>query len=772
MKNPTTEPATPKADKLNVTNASDENTSPYPVAKFSLLISDEPNLTKRYDLVDGKVSKTAAGRLSSGAVRTFEKPIDQIIDAISQQATPQHALIHGVSGYDEIRVVTKGKETAKAISRSREYFRYDMNALLMFDHDHSELGKNFTFETCNEFLETLAVGYSEIDDAAFVVKPSSSAGIMLNGELVSKQAGFHAYTVALDGSDIPRFTDALFKHLIIKGYGHAFISKSGSLSVRTIFDKAVYRPEGLDYIAPAMVGEGLTINAPPPQKFEGGYLDTSMLPDLTDEEEALYQTEHNRLIDEAREDAEAVREAFLAERSSSTGVPIEKLGKQYEQGVLGVIDYEMLLTRNDGTQFTFMEVIADSGSYHGLSIRDPFEPEYGEDKAKLYINDNGSVNIHSYCHGEHTYRLHKKGVLYHQAPLSAFKLIGINEILTQPPPLQWLLEGYMLRGAQAQIIGESTIGKTFFSIGMALSISTGRDFIGKQVTQGAVVYINAEGHTGMKWRIKAWEQENGSLTDAPFYLSEQPADFLDKSVTESVKDAIDNIAKNHDGKLEAIFVDTLHRNMHGDENSSQDFGLFMDNLESLCRRYGAAGIVNHHPGHNAKDRGRGSSSQRGSLDTEFLLIKQDKKTLLKHKKLKDGGPEQPPIGYLLNPVTIPWVDVDGNQLTSCVPQFYSINGMKLGSKKLGPVPGNTAIAIKSLVKAMNGAETASKKHWKTLFGKDHTGKPAAMSRAFSRAIKELIDNGVVLTERDTYRFGDYADCPWTDVRDYLPSTAS
>jgi hypothetical protein len=768
-------PATPKVANINVTKALDANTSPYPDAKYTLVISDAPNLTKRYDLVDAKVKKTAAGRLSIGIARTVTKPIDQLIDEVQQEATPHHALIHGVCGHDEIRVVTKGSETTDAISRSRDYFSYSMNALLMFDHDPSERGLNFTFESCIDFLDTLAQGYSEIADAAFVVKPSSSAGIMLNGKPVARHSGFHAYTVVLDGSDITRFTDILFKRLIIKGYGFVFISKNGSSFVRTIFDKAIYRPEGLDYIAPAIVGEGLTIDQPLPQKLEGGYLDTSKMPDLTDDEETLYQAEHNRLIDNARTDAEAVRETYLADRSLSTGVSIEKLGKQYEQGDQGVIDYEMPLTRNDGTRFSFQEVIDNPATYHGLSMRDPFEPEYGEDKAQLYINKNGTINVHSYCHGKHTYRLYKGGIIYLQSSSSKqrfFKLIGISEILTQPPPLQWLIECYILIGAQCQVIGESTVGKTFFAIAMALSIATGRDFMGKKVAQGAVVYINAEGHTGMKWRIKAWEQENGSLADAPFYLSEQPADFLNSAEINNVTDAIDRIAKNHDGKLEAIFVDTLHRNMQGDENSSQDFGLFMDNLESLCRRYGAAGIVNHHPGHNAKDRGRGTSSQRGSLDTEFLLIKQNNKTLLKHKKLKDGGPEQLPIGYCLKPVTIPWVDIDGNPLTSCVPKFYSVDGNMLVNKKRGPVPRNPGIAIKSLVKAMSGSITATEDQWRTTFSNDFKGTNGAMSKAFSRAIKELMQNGVVLAERDTYRFGDYVDCPWTNVKDYLSSSTS
>jgi hypothetical protein len=768
--------STPKVANKNDPNTSDANKTPYPVATYTLAISDEQNLTKQYDLDNGVVKKTRPGLLVAGTVRTVTKSIDQLIDEIQRETTPHHALIHGVCGHDEIRVVTKGNETADAISRIRDYFSYGPNALLMFDHDPSERGKNFTFENSDDYLNTLAEECPEIADAAFVVKPSTSSGIMLNGKSASKQGGFHAYTVVLDGSDIPRFIDILFKRLIIKGYGYVFISKSGSSFVRTIFDKAVYQPERLDYIAPATVGEGLIIHQPPPQKFEGGYLDTSKMPDLTAEEEALYQVECSRLMDEAREGSKAVREAYLSERSTTTGIPIQKLKKQYEQGDQGVIDYEMPLTRNDGTQFSFTEVIADPSKYNNLSMRDPFEPDYGDDKAKLFINTDGSVNVHSYCHGEHTYRLYKDGALYPQASLgqsTAFKLIGIKEILTQPPPLQWLLKDYILRASQCHNIGDSTFGKTFYSIGLGLSIATGNEFMGKRVTQGPVVYINAEGHTGIRWRIKAWEQEFVPLANAPFYLSEQSADFLDSHVTNSVKNAIDSFAQKHDGRIEAIFVDTLHRNMSGEEDSSKDFGLFMNNLESLCRRYGAAGIVNHHPGHNNKGRGRGSSSQRASLDTELLLIKEGGRTVLKHIKLKDGGPTQPPIGYRLKQVTIPWPDIDGNPLTTCVPEFYPVDGKESVSKKRGPVPKNPAIAITSLVKAMNGTATAAKDQWRAIFFKDYKGSNDAMKKAFTRSLKELVDNGVVVTDGpDTYRIGDYSDCPWTDVSDYLPSTTS
>lgn len=773
----TGESNTIKVNNINATNALNANTPPYPVATYTLVTSDKPNLTKRYDLVDGKVEKTAAGKLSLGTARTVTKPIDQLVDDIQQQATPHHALIHGVSGHNKIRVTTKGNETENVISRSRDYFSYDKNALLMLDHDPSDRGKNFTFESCTDFLETLAEVWSDIADAAFVVKPSSSAGIMRDGKPVFTNGGFHAYTVVRDGSDIPRFTGILFKRLLINGHGHAFISKNGSVFVRTIFDNAIYRPEGLDYIAPAIVGTGLTIVQPAPQKFPGGSLDTSLMPDLTEAEEALYQAEHNRLLGDAGEEAKAVRKAYLEQRSLSTGVPFKKLAKQYEQGEQGAIDYEMPLTRNDGTQFSFEDVIADPATYNGLSMRDPYEPEYGEDKAKLYINKNGTINVNSWCHGKHVYKLAKDGIKYPHTPAlksNTFKLMGMNEILTQPPPLHWLVEDYMLTSAHAMLIGDSAIGKTSFAVDMGLCIATGRKFMGNlDVAQGAVVYINAEGFTGMRWRVQAWKQEHGLLdADVPFYLSEQRVDFLNPADVAAAAKTIAAIAAKHGGKIAAIFIDTYHRNMSGDENSSQDYGRFQANVEGLCKPYGAASLVMHHPGAMDKNRGRGSTAMKPSMDTEFLLKKEGKQTLLKHGKLKDGGPEQPDVGYRLKQVTLPWLDTKGNPITSCVSEFYEYDGTKAAPAKRKPVPVNIGIALKSLITAMGGSLFTTREQWRDAYFAVHTGGHAAKKVAFSDSIRKLEKEGFVLLKRNEYSLGDFANCPWTDVRDYVPSSPS
>jgi hypothetical protein len=773
----TGESATPKAAKLNDRNASDANTTGYPVATFTLVLSVKPNLTKRYDLVDGMVEKTAAGKLSLGKAMTFTKPIDQMIDTLTQQATANHALIHGVSGYDEIRVVTKGNEAVDAISRSRRYFSYDDNALLMFDHDPSDRGTEFTFENCDSFLATLAEVYPDIEAAGFVVKPSASAGIMRDGEPVTNKGGFHAYAVAKHGRDIPRFTDVLFKRLIIKKYGHAFITQNGSVHVRTIFDKAIYQPERLDYVAAAIVGEGLTIDQPAPLKFPGGSLDTSLMPDLTTEEEILYKAEHKKLMDGAVEEARDVRGAYLKQRSLNTGVPIEKLAKQYKHGEQGAIDYEMPLTKNDGTQFSFQEAIDNPATYHGLSMRDPFEPEYGEDKAKLYINDNGSVNVHSYCHGKHAYRLFKEGNRYpHTSALKkrkSFMLKDMNELRQQPAPLQYLVDGYLIKAGLACLIGVSGIGKTFLVINLAYCIATDRKFMGKDVAQGAVVYLNAEGQTGMLYRLRALEQENSTLNDAPppFYLSEEPVNFMEPGEVDHAAETIDAIAAKHSGRIALIVVDTLHGNMDGDENSSQDIGKFLTSFKGLCKRYGAAGLINHHPGIADPNRARGSSALKGALDTNLLLstVGKSDRVLFKHTKLKDG-PTQPNVGYQLKEVTLPWLDSKGRPITSCVPEFSECSGAMAAVNKCGPVPDNIGIALKSLITAMGSADVITKAQWRDAFYNAYSGGTDTARKTFGRSITDLVKAGVVLDDRDTYRLGDYDNSPWSDMSKYLPSS--
>ena len=64
------------------------------------------------------------------------------------------------------------------------------------------------------------------------------------------------------------------------------------------------------------------------------------------------------------------------------------------------------------------------------------------------VNDNNLTKIQLQKHSI-------KQVTVNHLDNSSFKLIGINDLLKEPDPLEWLVDDYILQGTQVQIIGKS-----------------------------------------------------------------------------------------------------------------------------------------------------------------------------------------------------------------------------------------------------------------------------------------------------------------------------
>ena len=366
-----------------------------------------------------------------------------------------------------------------------------------------------------------------------------------------------------------------------------------------------------------------------------------------------------------------------------------------------------------------------------------------------------------------------KQITENQPDDNSFKLIGVNDLLTEPEPLEWLVDDYILQGTQVQIVGESGLGKTFLAIDLALSIVTGKQWNSRNVKQGPVAYINAEGHTGFRHRLKGWSIKHKPLKDVPFCLSNGPIDMISKSSMKDVAKYLDKFAAENDGYIAMIFIDTLRRNMSGNEDDSKDVSIFMNSFEELCRRYGATGFVIHHPGHNNTGRARGSSSQKAALDTALLLKKEKDDMGLVCTKLKDGGAIPAPVGYELEVVTIPWLDSKGNNITTCIPKYDK--NTSVGSKALKPMPAMVDMAIDALNNSFTKpfGSDASLKNWEDKFttsrlDKNPDAKKNTIEKSFSRAKDELIDKNIVIkNDKGNYQFGNDIDPPWSGMRKHL-----
>ena len=337
------------------------------------------------------------------------------LPAFMAQLDMNQCLVHGVvrdgrADKCPVSVVPKARreDGDDTISRSREFFRYPAGpGLTMLDYDpNPDHGHEFTPD---ELIAAIDRGvFPGFASAATVAALSTSSEVYLDDELKSTDGkpGFHLYFLAADGGDIPRFGEVLFKRLWLAGYGHGMLSKVGSFLKRGAIDASVFQPERCDFVAGAVLRDGLIQRRPNPVYRHGGCLDTSLLHDLLPEE----QTEFERLLDAERQRLkpmqEPVRREYAAMLAEKTGENVEGIIKRLEDGDRGEIDGDEVLDIWVGQpqvreRVTIREMV--KRGLHDRYIEDPVEDT--DTRAKLFLGGRLGPHIHSFLHGGSNLRI-------------------------------------------------------------------------------------------------------------------------------------------------------------------------------------------------------------------------------------------------------------------------------------------------------------------------------------------------------------------------------
>ncbi len=198
-----------------------------------------------------------------------------------------------------------------------------------------------------------------------------------------------------------------------------------------------------------------------------------------------------------------------------------------------------------------------------------------------------------------------------------------DEVLTQVTNPKWLIKDVCEQESLMQIFGAPKSGKSFVAIAMSCAIASGQDFYGNKAFKKPVLYICGEGQRGVKRRLSAWQQAQYSLSGIPLYLSDRAVRIGDKDDFERLTQEIEAI-KAIEGDIGMIVVDTFQRNFGGgNENSAEDVGNFIHQLDGLIATYSCNVCIVHHSGHEG-NRARGSSVIGASLDYEFSVKRTDK----------------------------------------------------------------------------------------------------------------------------------------------------
>jgi hypothetical protein len=170
---------------------------------------------------------------------------------------------------------------------------------------------------------------------------------------------------------------------------------------------------------------------------------------------------------------------------------------------------------------------------------------------------------------------------------------------------------------------------------LGFHISIGRQWGGRRVTQAPVVYIAAEGSSGVKKRKVGFEKENPNLpAPVPFYLISAAPNL---GVGQEDQRALIASVSAVGIKPGLIIIDTLAQTLGGGDENGGGMLQFVANATALANHFGAFVLVVHHVGLTADDRERGHSSLIGGADVRILCQRKDDEfaATLKWLKLKD-----------------------------------------------------------------------------------------------------------------------------------------
>jgi hypothetical protein len=184
-------------------------------------------------------------------------------------------------------------------------------------------------------------------------------------------------------------------------------------------------------------------------------------------------------------------------------------------------------------------------------------------------------------------------------------------------------------------------GKTFVSTGLSCSVATGTPWLGASVTQGSVLYVAAEGASGLGSRIDAWCEHHRQDDLSRLVFLPEPVNLGNVAAVRELAALADDLS------ISMIVVDTLARCTLGlDENSAKDASYVIAGLDML-RADSRFVLAVHHLGKDASRGARGSTALMAGADVAVELKADGPRLTLTCAFQKDAEPFAPIAARLL-----------------------------------------------------------------------------------------------------------------------------
>lgn len=261
-----------------------------------------------------------------------------------------------------------------------------------------------------------------------------------------------------------------------------------------------------------------------------------------------------------------------------------------------------------------------------------------------------------------------------------FKLTFLDETDNRPPT-PFLVQNVIPESGFTLLTGLSGSGKSFISVDISLSVAHGREWAGKKVQKGRVLYVAMEGQNGVIQRSKAWHKVNNLDYTRDYAVVEHNFTLHDKAKVAALKKTVENFQPI------LIVVDTVSHAMVGwDENKASEMNEFINRLMELKSIHGSTILLVHHQAKdtsNDHQKSRGSNSLPAAADASFNTSKRVNSRYIEVKCLKQKDVEFPStMEFFLESVQFDEVDAFGDPvLDPAVSVFQGLKAKNSSDRK-------------------------------------------------------------------------------------------
>jgi hypothetical protein len=220
------------------------------------------------------------------------------------------------------------------------------------------------------------------------------------------------------------------------------------------------------------------------------------------------------------------------------------------------------------------------------------------------------------------------------------------------PRKDWLVRDFLGDAELSCAFGAPGTSKSAITIDLSAHIAAGREWFGRRVMQGPVLYVALERAAVVKRRLAAWRKHHG-IDDIPLAVLAGQYDLRSSTAgADEIIRAANHLAKLTGSPVRFIPIETVNRALAGgDENSPKDMGALVNNLTRIQDATGAHVLVTHHIPADGSQRLRGHGALLGAVDITFRIEKAGSLYTATVDKSNDG-PDGERLAYALTSVDL------------------------------------------------------------------------------------------------------------------------